>query len=203
MKLIQFCVFLTALFFLTVGVGCSTGPEQQPGGEGVPASSAETAEVEKTVRNTITLARQGRQQDALQNVGVESISKYLLGDEYARITSDQREKFQSLIREFVSKRALPQAMTLLKNRDADNIGFEPARKDGSRVYLPSSLPGTDLKVTWVLQKEGRKFVITDFLDHHGESSMQRSRDKQIMPLYEKKGMDGLLETLARAVDRMG
>lgn len=188
------------LLTLTLAL-CSSPPEQQIP-DGAPVRASDSAGAAKIVKQTIAMAQQGNTEGAMKNVGVEQMSRYLLGAEYDNVTPEQQSRFQKLIYEFVSLRGLPQAIERLGDRDPETIEFAAARQDGNRILLPSKLPGTTLSITWILEKVGRRFVITDFLDPRGNSSMQRTRDKQIQPLYRRKGMEGLLTTLDKAMARL-
>lgn len=136
---------------------------------------------------------------ALENVGSADISKYLLGSYAAKATPAQDTRFQGLIRDYLKVRAFPESLRYIK--DVDLSYSDPVVK-GDTVSITSSLlyAGSEkLIFTWVVTKKGDQYYLTDFLDAAGTSAMLNSRDKQIIPLIKKRGIDGMLDTMQNVI----
>jgi ABC-type transporter MlaC component len=75
---------------------------------------------------------------------------------------------------------------------------DKARVQSSVVYAGSER----LTFSWVLTRVGDNYVITDFLDEKGTSTMQTNKDRQVQPTLKAKGIPGLLATMEGAVNQV-
>lgn len=176
---------------LLIAGGVATGPVHA-GGKSALAS----------IKKMVGFIRYEKNELALKQVGLEPVSEYLMGSYYGQATPDQRAQFQKLLGEYVELRAFPLALKYFK--DVDLSYDEPVQK-GDAYHVSSSLnyAGSEqLVFTWVLQEHDGKYVITDFLDSTGKSSMQTNRDKQIQPVLKQKGVAGLLKTMEQVVGKL-
>ena len=152
-----------------------------------------------TVKKLVGFIRYEKNELAMKQVGLAPISEYLMGSYYEKATDAQREKFEALLGEYVELRAFPLALKYFK--DIDLSYDEPVEK-GDTVHVRSSLlyAGSEQIVfTWVLSEHDGQWVITDFLDNRGVSSMGTNRDKQIQPVLKAKGVDGLINQMEKVV----
>jgi ABC-type transporter MlaC component len=169
----------------------------------VASLTAETAADGKaalaTVKKLVGFIRYEKNDLALRQVGLEPVSQYLLGGYYEQASAEQKARFQSLLGEYIELRAFPLALKYFKDID---LSYDEPAVQGDSVRIRSSLlyGGSEQVVfTWVLAEHAGQYVITDFLDQRGVSSMQVNRDKQIQPVLKQKGVPGLLQQMEQVV----
>lgn len=149
----------------------------------------------QTIKKMTGFIRYGRDDRAVASIGAEQISRYLLGSHYDHITPEQQTKFQENLKEIIKLRGFPLAMKYFKDID---ISYDQPVENGDQSKVRSSIlyAGSERIVfTWVLTKVGDTYLITDFLNERGESSMQKSRDQQILPLFQQRGITGVLDSM--------
>ncbi|MCB1172543.1 MAG: ABC transporter substrate-binding protein [Leptospiraceae bacterium] len=152
-----------------------------------------------TVKKLVGFIRYEKNDLALRQIGLQPVSQFLMGSHYEKATVAQRIKFQSLLGEYVELRAFPLALQYFK--DIDPSYDAPVQK-GQQMHVRSSLlyAGSEQIVfTWVLSEHEGQWVITDFLDQRGVSSMSTNRDKQIQPVLKAKGVVGLINQMEKIV----
>lgn len=136
---------------------------------------------------------------ALESIGSLQMAEFLLGDSAKRATPEQKEKFAKQIREYTRYKAFPLVSKYFKDID---LTYEPPVLNGDQARVQSSVvySGSErLTFSWVLQKVGENYVITDFLNDKGTSSMQTNKDAQVQPTLKAKGIPGLLSVMDTAV----
>lgn len=144
------------------------------------------------VKRLVGQIRYNRDDRALESIGLEPISRYLLGASYAGASAEERARFQALLGDYIRLNAFPTARSYFKDID---INYEAPVESGDTARIRSSIvyAGADrASFTWVLTRVNGRYVITDFLDSRGQSSMASSRDRQIQPLLRSGGMSALL-----------
>ena len=203
-------VFLTAPVSAIVGApaagegagGSAKGnvPETAPGG---PVSEeAAGKQATATVRKMLAAVRLKKYDYALKFVGVEEMTRFLMDRHFDKLSQAERTRFRALLGSYIKKRGFP-----LATRYIGSVGLSydrPLFKDG-RVHIKSSIvySGAErLVFTWILQKAGSEYRVVDFLNADGESSLSKSRDTQILPVYQKLGARGMLDKLEGAVSRL-
>ncbi len=131
-------------------------------------------------------------QKAMEFVGIEEMTKMLLGSSYARAKPQELDDFRAKLAEYIQLKAFPVAIKYFK--DIDISYGEPVVK-GNQISVKSSIvyAGSErIEFTWVSTQLKDKIVLTDFLDEKGTSVMKANRDGQIQPLLRKGGMKTLL-----------
>ncbi|HNJ32846.1 MAG TPA: ABC transporter substrate-binding protein [Leptospiraceae bacterium] len=139
---------------------------------------------------------------ALEYIGSAQMADFLLGDFSAKATPEQKEKFASQIREYTRYKAFPLVNKYFKDID---LTYEPPVINGDKARVQSSVvyAGSErLTFSWVLTRVGDNYVITDFLDEKGTSTMQTNKDRQVQPTLKAKGIPGLLATMEGAVNQV-
>jgi len=188
--MIAFCVF-----GLSLGLAAQEDTEQQ-----VLApikrmiGSVRYSEKAKTAAERVSL-----EDRALESVGSKQMADFMLGDFAAKATPEQKEKFAKQIREYIRYKAFPLVVKYFKDID---LTYEPPVIQGDKARVQSSVvySGSErLTFSWVLTKVGDAYVVTDFLNEKGTSSMQTNRDQQVQPTLRAKGVSGLLSVMDNAV----
>lgn len=134
---------------------------------------------------------------ALGMIDYDAMSQYLLTDKYYTKASDsQKEELNGYLREYIRLRAFPEGLKYFKDID---LVYSVPEKSGSNVQVKSSITyehpvegTTTISFSWVVHQKDAQWVMVDFLDVNGESSMKINRDKQIQPILKKEGVPGLL-----------
>lgn len=166
-------------------------PAQDPG-EVATKSLAAT-------KKLIGFIRYEKSDQAMALIGIDAMSRYLLGATYAQAKPEDLQKFKSLLGEYVRLKAFPLALKYFKDVD---LSYDQPVVKGKESRIKSSLMyggSEQIVFTWVLTEENGAYVVTDFLDTKGVSSMQTNRDKQIQPLLQKKGLIGVNAALEKLV----
>ncbi len=191
-------ILLATAVFLTVAVSGSLMSQ-------APAEPAQAPDAVSTLKKMIGFIRYGKDDRALAFVGAEQIARYLLTPaNYDRATPQQKERFIGLLKEYIQLKAFPLALKYFKDID---LSYDQPVVTGDQHRIRSSLlyAGSEQIVfTWVLTKVGNDYFVTDFLNERNESSMQRSRDQQVLVLYRQSGMDGVnnqLQTIVNSLKR--
>ena len=156
-----------------------------------------------TIKKMIGYIRYKKNEKALESLGMDQISAYLLDKYYAKTKPADKQKFKALVAEYISLRAFPLAYKYFKDID---LSFDkPQAQEDGRIHVKSSLlyAGSErLTFTWILADVEGSLLMVDFLNEKNVSSMKNSRDKQIIPVYEKRGMKGLLGLLEKQVEKL-
>lgn len=194
----KFRIGLMMILLLSAGVMPLFSP---PAAES-PAGEEDGRKSVLTIRKMLASIRLKKYDRALGYIGLQEMTRYLLDRNYEKLTSEQSAKFQKLLGEYIRLRAFPLAIKYIGNLD---VSYDkPQAKEGN-IHVRSSViyRGSErLIFTWVLTKRGDDYVITDFISVTGESSMEKNRDKQVLPIYRKRGATGLIKTLERAVNKL-
>lgn len=179
---------IALVFFLYGAVACASSAEDDlPIGAGDADHPALSV-----VKRLVGQIRYNRDERALEAIGLEPISRYLLGAAYAGASAEDRARFQALLGDYIRLNAFPTARQYFKDID---INYEAPVESGDITRIRSSIvyAGADrVSFTWVLTRVNGRYVITDFLDSRGQSSMASSRDRQVQPLLRSGGMPALL-----------
>ena len=160
--------------------------------------SADEKKAITTVRKFISFVRYSKNSDKFSNKAVEQIDldyvcNYLINNKLSAHSKDEQNKFKQLIAEHVKLKAFPIALKYFEKID---LVYEKPSTQSDKIIIPSTLvyKGSDkMKFSWVINK--KNFMIIDILNENKTSSMQGSRDRQILPFYTKQGMKGLLQKL--------
>lgn len=147
----------------------------------------------------IGFIRYEKSDQAMAFVGIDAMSRYLLGAAHAQTKPEDLQKFKSLLGDYIRLKAFPLALKYFKDVD---LSYDQPVVQGKEARIKSSLMyggSEQIVFTWVLTEENGSFVVTDFLDAKGVSSMQTNRDKQIQPLLQKKGIAGVNAALEKLV----
>lgn len=150
-------------------------------------------------KKLIGFIRYEKSDAAMALIGIDAMSRYLLGKTYAQAKPEDLQKFKSLLGEYVRLKAFPLALKYFKDVD---LSYDQPVINGKEARIKSSLlygGSEQIVFTWVLTEESGAYVVTDFLDMKGVSSMQTNRDKQIQPLLQKKGLVGVNAALEKLV----
>lgn len=143
--------------------------------------------------------RKALEDKALDNIGSEQMAEFLLGPSAAKATPEQKKRFADQIREYTRYKAFPLVIKYFKDID---LTYEPPVMQGNTARVPASVvyAGSErLSFTFVLTKVGENYVMTDFLNDKGVSSMTTNRDNQVQPALKNQGMQGLLNVMEKAV----
>lgn len=170
---------------------CSSSGEPLPGGAAGGGESGHPSLI--AVKRLVGFIRYERDDRALELIGREAITDYLLGASASSASAAQKTQFQELLGEYLKLKAFPTARGYFE--DIDLAYAEPV-VDGKTARIRSSIvyAGSErLSFTWVLTEIKGNWLVTDFLNDRGQSTMQSSRDQQIQPILRREGMDGLLK----------
>lgn len=143
--------------------------------------------------------RKSLEDRALENIGSAQMAQFLLGPYADKVTAEQKKRFADQIREYTRYKAFPLVIKYFKDID---ITYQPPIITGDTAKVLASVvyAGSErLSFTFVLTKVGDSFVMTDFLNDKGVSSMLVNRDNQVQPTLKTQGMPGLLTVMDRAV----
>lgn len=164
--------------------------------------ASESQQAISTIKKMIGFIRYKKNEKALRYIGVQQISQFMLGKNYTKITPAQKTKFHWQVGKFIELRAFPQAYKYFKDID---LSFDKPKIKGRKAQVKSSLlyAGSEQMIfTWVLTKVGNKYLVTDFLNEKGVSSMKTNRDRQVLPLYKKQGMPGVLDRFDKLIKKL-
>lgn len=173
--------------------------------QGIQAQTPNGEEALVTIKKMVSFVRFSQKNPplgdkALESVGAQEISQYLMDTYYIKATPDQDARFQKLILEYIKLRAFPTALNYIKDID---INYDAPIIEGQFVKIRSSVlyAGSErILFTWVVKKRPEGYFLTDFLDEKGVSAMMVNRDKQILPLIRKEGIEGMIKRMTVAVN---
>lgn len=143
--------------------------------------------------------RKALEDKALDNIGTDRMADFLLGNFAAKATPEQKKRLADQIREYTRYKAFPLVIKYFKDID---LTYEPPVIEGETAKVPASVvyAGSErLSFTFVLTRVGDSYVMTDFINDKGISSMTVNRDNQVQPTLKSQGMNGLLGKMDAAV----
>ncbi len=171
-------------------------------GAPVAAAELEGKPAIRTVKRLLVSIRLKKDDKALTYVNLDAMGKYLLGKYHGKFKPGQKQRFEKSLGEYMQLRAFPWAR---KNIGRVGLSYDKPEIKGNRVHVRSSLvyAGAErITFTWVIGKFDGRYMVTDVLNIKGESSLKASRDRQIIPVYRKRGAEGLLRTMERVVKKL-
>jgi ABC-type transporter MlaC component len=143
--------------------------------------------------------RKALEDKALDNIGTDLMAQFLLGNFAAKATPEQKKRLADQIREYTRYKAFPLVIKYFKDID---LTYEPPVIQGETARVPASVvyAGSErLSFTFVLTKVADAYVMTDFINDKGISSMTVNRDNQVQPTLKSQGINGLLVKMDAAV----
>ncbi len=152
-----------------------------------------------TVKKFIGFVRYKKDEPAMKFIGIDLMARGLLMKSYDTAKPEELEKFKSLLAEYIRLKAFPLAVKYFQ--DIDLSYDKPVVKaKESRIKTSLLYAGSDrVSFSWVLAEAADGWLVVDFLDEKGVSSMQVNRDKQIQPVLKKSGMKGVNDLLEKQV----
>ncbi|MFY1830639.1 ABC transporter substrate-binding protein [Myxococcus fulvus] len=151
--------------------------------------------VVKPVKTVVSSVRYERDAAALKLFGGEEQGKFLLGDEWAKGTDEQRKEFVSLFHGLFAKIAFPRVRENFKS--LEDIVYSPAEVKGNEatvdsvVFIKHPLKTQEMKLKYRLVKDAAAWKVVD-VTVLGSSMLQDIRDTQVQPLLKQGGWDLLL-----------
>ena len=139
---------------------------------------------------------------ALTYIHIDEIAKFLTGQHYKKFSPSQKQQLNRLLGDYIKIRAFPLAVKYIG--DVGLTYDRPVTKNG-KFYLKSSVVYSSkerIVFSWVLQEYQESLLITDFIDIENKSSMTKSRDQQVLPSLNKRGIKGFLENFEKVVNKL-
>ncbi|MBE7437457.1 MAG: ABC transporter substrate-binding protein [Spirochaetales bacterium] len=165
---------------------------------GGPLGAAEKR-VLSVVESALQNARDGAHERLETQVGAPEICRFLLDQEYEKAAAAERERFCSLIKEYLVVNALPKTMSILQKADLSQVSYGRPVLSGNQAQIDSAYKS--FRLTWVLtRRKAGDWVITDYL-RDGTSGMETNRDKQIQPGLKRYGLPGLNDRLEKSIKK--
>lgn len=165
---------------------------------GGPLGGAEKKAL-SVVETALKNAREGAHAELESQVGAPEICRFLLDQEYEKASATERDRFCSLIKEYLVVNALPRTMSMLQKADLSQVSYGRPMLSGNRAEIESAYKS--FRLTWVLtRRKGGDWVITDYL-RDGASGMETNRDKQIQPGIKRYGLTGLNDRLEKSIKK--
>lgn len=156
----------------------------------------------RTVKKLLVSIRLNKNDKALAYMNLNEMSKYLLGQNYTKLNQKQQSHFESSLGKIIQLKAFPWAR---KNIGSIGLSYDKPVIKKNRVHVLSTLvyAGKErISFTWVLGKFADNYLVTDVLNIKGQSSLKESRDRQIIPVYKKRGAKGLLERMDSVIQKL-
>lgn len=164
----------------------------------VRAQSKASSEIVTPVKKLVVQVRTGKDAQALKQMDMESISRYLLGDYHAKATQQQLSEFASLFQVIFSKIAFPKVRENLK--DLASITYEEPQVNGSEttvasmVVIDNPLKKQEIKLKYTMVKTLKGWKVKD-VAVLGDSMLKGIRDDQMRPLLVAGGIEHLLQEM--------
>jgi len=165
------------------------------------SKSVDTKKVHAAIKKMLNFALRKKNQESLKYIGVDTMVHMLLGHQEKNISSEQKEKFKELVKRNIELRAFPIVEEHFKSVD---IPLEKPQVKNEQIWVKSSLlwgGSEQVNFTWILQKVDGQYVITDFLNSKGQSSMVQNQ-KKIQKMIETDGMDKLLSNFEEQLTKL-
>lgn len=166
----------------------------------VQAQTKAATDVLTPVKQLITQIRTSQDAQAMQQLEMEAISKYLLGTYFQQATVQQRNEFSSLFQSVFAKTAFPRIREKFKN--LASMTYEaPAIKGntatvGSLMVFNHPLKKQEMKWKYTLVKAGKGWQVMDAAVL-GSSILESIRNDQVQPLLQAGGMEQLLQAMRK------
>lgn len=168
----------------------------------LPSRAAAKASV-RTVKKPITVfvnaVRYGKNDVALKYVDGHAQGAFLLTDDWASATPEQKREFISLFHVLFSEIAFPKLKDNLQKIETILYGeveaVEGYTEITSTLVVLHPLKKQEVKVRYRLSEKSGNFRLVDVTFEGDDSLLTHIRDEQIQPLMKEGGWDGLLTQL--------
>lgn len=164
----------------------------------VKGQSKASSEVLAPVKKLVVQVRTGKDAQAMKQLDMASISRYLLDDYYAKATPQQLSEFASLFEVVFAKIAFPKVRENLKNLASityDNPEVNASETIiGSIIYIDNPLKKQEMKLKYIMVKTSKGWKVKD-VAVLGDSMLKSIRDDQMRPLLEAGGIEHLLQEM--------
>lgn len=171
----------------------------------VQGQSKASSEIVTPVKKLVVQVRTSKDAQALKQLDMGSISKYLLGDYYAKATPQQLSEFVSLFEVIFSKIAFPRVRENLK--DLASITYDAPQVNGSEatigsmVFIDNPLKKQEMKLKYTIVKTPRGWKVKD-VAVLGDSMLTGIRDDQMRPLLVAGGIEHLLQEMRKTKNEL-
>ncbi|WP_208419967.1 Tgt2/MlaC family protein [Paraflavitalea devenefica] len=170
----------------------------------VQGQSKASGEVLTPIKKLVVQVRTSKDAQALKQLDMESISRYLLADYHAKATPQQLSEFASLFQALFSKIAFPRIRENFK--DLASIIYETPEVNGheatvaSMVVIDNPVKKQELKLIYTMVKTSKGWKVKD-VAVLGGSMLTGIRDDQVRPLLDAGGIDHLLQEMRKLKDQ--
>jgi phospholipid transport system substrate-binding protein len=154
-------------------------------------------EVVKPLKVVVGSVRYGKDLAALKLFAADDQGKFLLGDDWAKGTADQRKEFTQLFQTLFGKIAFPKVRKNFEN--LDSITYDEPAVDGdsaqvaSLILINHPLKKQELKLKYTMSNHGAWRVVDVAV--LGDSMLTGIRDDQIIPIMKEGGWPHLLDLM--------
>ena len=154
----------------------------------------------KVVKKFVGYLRYKKNDKAVSLLDVKIFSKNLLPKSYHQLNKKQKEDLEQAVSSYIKKKVFSKANKYFYK--VNLIYGSPKKKDKKVSLSTSILYKTKEKVTfsWILQKKGNRYLITDFILEDGKLA-SRINQKRAEKLFAKKGPDYLIQSISKIANR--
>lgn len=174
-----------------------------PLGAAQAAVSAKDKNVLKPIKIMLNYSLRKQDDKALKYIHLDAMSQYLLGEHFAKATSDQKTRFAYLLGENIKYRGFPLIVKYFKSVDVP-LDTPKYQKDQKAVVHSTIIwSGSErTQFDWVMIPEkGSKYKVFDVLNAKGESSMEKNKVR-VQKMIEKEGIEGMLKRFEKQVEKL-
>jgi phospholipid transport system substrate-binding protein len=171
----------------------------------VPASVADAAAAQKSVRALINAIRYNKDDLAAKKLNFDGMARLLLADDYAQASTAQRQDFVASLGKLVTGTSFPKGRDLFHYLDA--LLFETATSQGDAMHVKSvvvvhrNLKKVELPIEWVLTRTAGQWQVVDIISMN-ESTAQGIREEEVLPLYKEGGLTQVLTAMHERLEQL-
>jgi phospholipid transport system substrate-binding protein len=164
----------------------------------VQGQSKAATEAVTPVKKMIAQIRASQDAQALNQMEMVSISRYLLGAYYDKATEQQRNEFSNLFQSLFARIAFSRVRENFKN--LASIYYDPPAISGneatvaSLVIIDNPLKKQEIKMRYTVVKGRAGWQVKD-VAVLGSSLLESIRDDQVQPVLKEGGMEHLLQVM--------
>jgi ABC-type transporter MlaC component len=177
----------------------------KPHAEAAATTAADAAAGQKVVRALVNAIRYGKDQMAIDRLGLEHMSQMLLEDAWAGATPVQQHDFVEGLRTLLVRTSFPRGREMFAYLDA--LLFKGVTTQGEDLHLRSvvvvhrNLKKVELPLEWVLVRAGPAWQVVDIVSM-GDSTAEGIRDEEVRPLRAQGGIEHVLAAMQERIHKL-